>query len=98
MRCLACRNPDTAVINSRPTADAGPRRCRKCMACGFRFTNLEVEAPTVATSGNGLRSHSVERGRRITEALTGLSDEDFDAVLHLVRRLGGEPVEKDVAV
>lgn len=67
------------------------------MVCLHRFTTIEVEAPNVVTSGAGLRSHAVHRGRQITEALTGLSDADFEAVLHLVRRLGPPTVEQDAA-
>ena len=40
MRCPACQDPDSRVIDSRTTGDAIRRR-RSCQACGHRFTTLE---------------------------------------------------------
>ena len=42
MRCPFCENPDTKVIDSRPTEEAQSiRRRRECEACTKRFTTYE---------------------------------------------------------
>jgi transcriptional repressor NrdR len=49
MKCPFCGNPDTKVIDSRPTEDGHAiRRRRECENCGKRFTTYEkVEAITL---------------------------------------------------
>ena len=47
MRCPYCENPDTKVIDSRPTEDGERiRRRRECIGCGKRFTTFEVVETT----------------------------------------------------
>ena len=42
MKCPYCGNPDTSVIDSRPSEDnASTRRRRSCDKCGKRFTTYE---------------------------------------------------------
>ena len=42
MRCPYCENPDTKVIDSRPTEEGHAiRRRRGCESCGKRFTTYE---------------------------------------------------------
>ncbi|MDR1954028.1 MAG: transcriptional regulator NrdR [Clostridiales Family XIII bacterium] len=42
MRCPFCGNPDTKVIDSRPTEEGQAiRRRRECERCGKRFTTYE---------------------------------------------------------
>jgi transcriptional repressor NrdR len=42
MRCPFCDNPDTKVIDSRPTEEGQAiRRRRECEKCGKRFTTYE---------------------------------------------------------
>ncbi len=42
MRCPYCEEPDTKVVDSRPTEDGKAiRRRRECNACGKRFTTYE---------------------------------------------------------
>ncbi len=42
MRCPFCNNPDTKVIDSRPTDEGyAIRRRRGCDSCGRRFTTFE---------------------------------------------------------
>jgi len=42
MRCPYCENPDTKVIDSRPTEEGHAiRRRRGCEGCGKRFTTYE---------------------------------------------------------
>jgi transcriptional repressor NrdR len=42
MRCVWCGDPDTRVVDSRPSEDGSAiRRRRECPACGRRFTTFE---------------------------------------------------------
>ena len=48
MRCAACGNLDSKVVDSRQSDDGGAiRRRRQCLACGERFTTFE--RPEVVT-------------------------------------------------
>lgn len=43
MRCPACGNPDSKVIDSRPMTDGNSiRRRRECLNCQKRFTTYEI--------------------------------------------------------
>lgn len=43
MKCPFCGQPDSKVIDSRPTdEDARIRRRRECVVCGRRFTTYEI--------------------------------------------------------
>ncbi len=43
MKCPACNNLDSRVLDSRPVDDASSiKRRRECPACGKRFTTYEV--------------------------------------------------------
>lgn len=42
MRCPFCQEPDTRVVDSRPSRDGrATRRRRECISCGKRFTTYE---------------------------------------------------------
>ncbi len=48
MRCPFCSNPDTKVIDSRPTDEGyAIRRRRGCDSCGRRFTTFEKVEETI---------------------------------------------------
>lgn len=48
MRCLACHNPESRVLDSRPADDRFTiRRRRECTSCGHRFTTYEKLEPDV---------------------------------------------------
>lgn len=48
MRCPYCENPDTKVIDSRPTEEGHAiRRRRGCEQCGKRFTTYEKVEETI---------------------------------------------------
>lgn len=48
MRCPFCNNPDTKVIDSRPTEEGyAIRRRRGCDSCGRRFTTFEKVEETI---------------------------------------------------
>ena len=58
MRCPFCSNPDTKVVDSRPTEEGQAiRRRRECESCGKRFTTYEtVEAvPLMVVKKDGKR-------------------------------------------
>lgn len=43
MKCPACGNPDSKVIDSRPMTDGNSiRRRRECLNCQKRFTTYEI--------------------------------------------------------
>ena len=43
MKCPACNNPDSRVLDSRPIEDGSSiKRRRECPSCGKRFTTYEV--------------------------------------------------------
>lgn len=42
MRCPACGDPESKVVDSRPSEDGSAiRRRRECLGCGRRFTTYE---------------------------------------------------------
>ncbi|GHU69991.1 transcriptional repressor NrdR [Clostridia bacterium] len=58
MRCRYCNNPDSRVVDSRPTEDGSViRRRRECEQCGRRFTTYEkVEhTPLLVVKKDGRR-------------------------------------------
>lgn len=55
MRCTACGNLESKVIDSRPSEDnSSIRRRRECLACGHRFTTYErmTDCPLMVTKAN----------------------------------------------
>jgi len=47
MKCPFCAQPDSKVVDSRPTEDGEKiRRRRECLACGKRFTTYEFVETT----------------------------------------------------
>ena len=42
MNCPACGNPESKVIDSRPTDKSSIRRRRECLGCKKRFTTYEI--------------------------------------------------------
>jgi transcriptional repressor NrdR len=69
MKCPYCGNPDTKVVDSRPTEEGSAiRRRRECESCGRRFTTYETveEVPIVVVKKDGSRQtfdrNKLERG------------------------------------
>lgn len=65
MRCPACRNPESKVVDSRPTEEGTViRRRRECMGCGRRFTTYEQleDARPVVVKKDG-RREAFDRGK-----------------------------------
>ena len=65
MRCPYCENPDTKVIDSRPTEEGHAiRRRRGCESCGKRFTTYEkVEESIIMIIKKDGRSEAFDRGK-----------------------------------
>lgn len=58
MRCPYCGEPDSRVVDSRPSDDDSRiRRRRECPVCGRRFTTYETveSSPLVVVKKNGTR-------------------------------------------
>jgi len=58
MKCPYCDNPDTKVVDSRPTEEGQAiRRRRECEQCGRRFTTYEKieEIPLIVVKKDGSR-------------------------------------------
>jgi transcriptional repressor NrdR len=58
MRCPYCGNPDTKVVDSRPTEEGQAiRRRRECESCEKRFTTYETveEIPLMVIKKDGSR-------------------------------------------
>ena len=65
MRCPYCENPDTKVIDSRPTEEGHAiRRRRGCESCGKRFTTYEkVEESIIMIIKTDGRREAFDRGK-----------------------------------
>ena len=62
MRCQACQNEDTRVIDTRVMDDgASIRRRRECTACKSRFTTLETAGFMVRKRSGALESFSRDK-------------------------------------
>ena len=58
MKCLACHNNNTRVVDSRPVDEyRSIRRRRECEKCNYRFTTFEKveETPLVVVKKEGTR-------------------------------------------
>ncbi|CAM3753617.1 transcriptional regulator NrdR [Mesobacillus zeae] len=58
MKCPACHNNSTRVLDSRPVDEGKSiRRRRECEACGYRFTTFEKveETPLIVVKKEGTR-------------------------------------------
>ena len=58
MRCPYCNQPESKVIDSRPTEESNSiRRRRECLGCGKRFTTYETveNVPLVVVKKDGSR-------------------------------------------
>lgn len=65
MKCPFCGNPDTKVIDSRPTEEGQAiRRRRGCENCGKRFTTYEkVEEPIIMIVKKDGRREAFDRNK-----------------------------------
>ena len=101
MRCPACSNEDTRVVDSRiSNAGATVRRRRECQACSPRFTTFErfeLEQPRVIKSDGRREPWDEEKLRRgLLRALEKrpVGSDKVEALINAVSRqmqLSGEP-------
>jgi transcriptional repressor NrdR len=84
LRCPACGNRETRVVDSRELDEAATiRRRRECSTCGSRFTTYErVESPRLAVLKRDGSRQEFDRGR----LLSGLQ-----------KSLAGRPVAQGAA-
>ena len=101
MRCPACSNEDTRVVDSRiSNAGATVRRRRECKACSHRFTTFErfeLEQPRVIKSDGRREPWDEEKLRRgLLRALEKrpVGSDKVEELINSVSRqmqLSGEP-------
>jgi transcriptional repressor NrdR len=93
MRCTACKNDDTKVIESRDVADGeAVRRRRKCVHCGERFTTYErIERPQlIIIKNNGVRQlydrQKLMAGLLRASEKTGITNVQLERLVNEVER------------
>lgn len=72
MRCPSCGNPESKVVDSRPSEDGmSIRRRRECLDCGRRFTTYERlgENPLIVVKTDG-SSEAYDRQKLMRGLLT----------------------------
>lgn len=72
LHCPACASPRVAVIDTRAPKPGSIRRRRKCGACGYRYTTIEI---TEEVFKNLMSSDKLAEQRR---ALRRIADEITD--------------------
>jgi len=88
MRCPACQNEDTKVLDSRPVSDGlAIRRRRECIKCGARFSTheeMEILDLTVVKRDGRTESYmreKIESGIRKAFEKRPLSRDDFHSLI-----------------
>ncbi|MFH1187447.1 MAG: ATP cone domain-containing protein, partial [bacterium] len=93
MRCPACYNIDTKVVDSRAASDGiAIRRRRECLKCGFRFsTHEEVEIlDLMVVKRDGHREsyarEKLENGLKRSFEKRSITDDDFKKLINNIER------------
>ncbi|MCD6435963.1 MAG: transcriptional repressor NrdR [Clostridiales bacterium] len=93
MRCPACHNIDTKVVDSRMIADGlAIRRRRECIACGCRFSTVEelkiLNLTVIKRTGQkeAYLSDKIYDGLRKSFKKRPFSDEDIKKLLFNIER------------
>lgn len=91
MKCPFCGHPDTQVVDSRVSEEAGSvRRRRRCLSCDKRFTTyetVELRMPQVVKSSGNRAEFDEQRLRTsFTRALhkRPVATEDVDAAIQRI--------------
>lgn len=95
MRCPICGNPESKVLDSRPTEEgAAVRRRRECLACSRRFTTYEraEEIPYYVVKKDG-RREPFDRNKILTGLLKAC--EKRPVSLHTLEQLVDD-IEREV--
>ncbi|MDR3316355.1 MAG: transcriptional regulator NrdR [Coriobacteriales bacterium] len=82
MRCVFCGNPESKVIDSRPSEDGlSIRRRRECLACGTRFTTYERhnESPLIVMK-NDKSNEPFDRSKLLRGLLIATAKRDVPVV------------------
>lgn len=103
MKCPYCDNPDTKVIDSRPTEDGHAiRRRRGCDKCGRRFTTYEkVEETIMMVVKKDGRREAFDRAKVLNGIIKAcekrpVSMADMEAMVDQIERTLSNSMEKEV--
>ena len=103
MKCPYCENPDTKVIDSRPTEEGHAiRRRRGCEKCGKRFTTYEkVEESIIMIIKTDGRRESFDRNKVMNGIVKAcekrpVSMADIERIVSEIERGLNNLMEKEV--
>ncbi len=103
MKCPFCDNPDTKVIDSRPTEDGHAiRRRRGCDNCGRRFTTYEkIEEIILMVVKKDGRREAFDRSKILNGIIKAcekrpVSMADMDNMVDEIERTLSNSMEKEV--
>lgn len=79
MRCVVCDNPESKVIDSRPSDDGlSIRRRRECLKCGARFTTYERHnESTLIVLKNNRSSEPFDRNKLMRSLMVAAKKRDI---------------------
>ena len=104
MRCPFCEEPDTKVIDSRPTEEGHAiRRRRECVKCGKRFTTYEkVEEILFMVVKRDGRRESFDRNKILNGIIRAcekrpVSLEQMEGVVSDIERTLNNMMEKEIS-
>jgi len=104
MKCPFCEQPDTKVIDSRPTEEGHAiRRRRECIVCGKRFTTYEkVEDVFFMVVKRDGRRESFDRVKILNGIMRAcekrpISMDQMDAVVSDIERTLNNRMEKEIS-
>lgn len=93
MKCPACHNSDTKVVDSRASSDgASIRRRRECLKCAFRFSTYEeIEILDLSIVKRDGRKESYSRDKLVKGLKRALekrpiTDDSFKKLIHSIER------------
>ena len=103
MKCPFCENPDTKVIDSRPTEEGHAiRRRRECDKCNKRFTTYEkVEETLLMVVKKDGRRESFDRNKVLNGIIRAcekrpVSVEDIERIVNDIERGLNNMMEKEI--
>ena len=104
MKCPFCENPDTKVIDSRPTDEGQAiRRCRECEMCQKRFTTYEkVEEVFFMVVKRDGRREAFDRHKVLNGVIRAcekrpISMEEMEALVSDIERGLNNMMEKEIS-
>ena len=104
MKCPFCEQPDTKVIDSRPTEEGHAiRRRRECIVCGKRFTTYEkVEDVFFMVVKRDGRRESFDRNKILNGIIRAcdkrpISLDQMEAVVSDIERNLNNRMEKEIS-